>query len=273
MQVIKKYYKGTTLVVLLMALGLIIGCDWTSGGSGFNTSRGRADINFSGTYRGHLDGGRVVSRTSGGPIVRLVISQQGDALEVLDNNGSVYRGRIGAVSTVTVTGDTDAFNEGDQLAQAQVSWSGHDNVAARSIEFVGNISVVAATQITGTTSESSSSDISTGRTESEVVDGNRVTITITEVIEEAGALEETVIVIVRDRISGEELSRTTETRTLSSRSNNFILTSQNTQYHLQGTWVESGGVVSEVSALAAGSAGRIGTAEDREAGVGSGASN
>lgn len=258
MQAIKKYYKGATLVVVMMVVGLISGCDWTTGGSGFGT----ADVNFSGTYRGHLGGGRAVSQTSGGQISRLVISQQGDALEVLDNNGSVYRGRIGSVSTVTVSGDADGFSAGDQLAHAQVSWSGHDNVAARQIEFTGNISVVAVTQIDGQASETSTSDISEGRTETEVIDGNEITVTITEVIDVGGTLEETEIVITRDRVTGEELSRTTETRTLSSTSSEFILTAQNTQYQLQGTWVESGGVVAEVNALAAGSAGRIGTAED-----------
>ncbi len=267
MQAIKKYYKGATLAVMIIAVGFAVGCDWTTGGSGFSSSR--VDVNFSGTYNGNLGGGRAVENTSGGPIVRMVISQQGDAIEVLDNNGSVYRGRIGSVSVVTVPSDDErrgadgqveggVFEAGTQLAQAQVSWSGQDNVAARQVEFTGNISVVAVTQIDGTITESGRSDISEGRTETERVDGNRVTVTITEVINVGGALEETEIVIVRDINTGEELSRTTETRRVSSSRSEYILSPQNTQYHLQGTWVEAGGVVAGVSALAAGSAGRIG---------------
>ena len=254
-----------SMVSFFAALILVVGCDWTSKSDGFNTSRGRAAINFSGTYNGNLPGGRAVENTTGGVIVRLVLSQQADTLEVLDNNGSVYRGRIGSVAVVTSPGedtstefqesafDPGGFPEGTQLAQAQVSWQGHDNVAAKTIEFAGTIHAVAVTDIRGTSDSSTQTSESVVTRESE--DG-MTTTTTTTITTGTGV---TVIEVVVDNVTGQEIQRTetvTDNRT-SSAVSEFILTAANTQYRLQGTWVEQGGVVAGVDALSAGAAGAI----------------
>ncbi len=278
----RKWLSEISISLLLIALIAVVGCDWTTGGSGFSSAR--IDVNFSGTYNGNLAGGRAVENTSGGPIVRLVLSQQGNAIEVLDNNGSIYRGRIGSVSVVTVPSDDErrgadgeitggGFEAGTQLAQAQVHWSGQDNIAAREIEFTGNISVVAVTDIRGQIdSQSVTSETVTERVETQVSeDGETTTTTITTTSQRPGSpvASEEVTTIVTDNQTGDELSRTTTTNDQSTvvRVSEYILSPQNTQYHLQGTWVEAGGVVANVSALAAGSAGRIGVQTDDAAAV------
>lgn len=278
MKVICNRLSGALLSALLIGLVVSTGCDFTSGGDGFNTSRGRADVNFSGTYNGSLSGGRAVERTSGGPITRLVISQQGDALEVLDNNGSRYQGRIGGVSVVT-TPDTQAatfeqaeesttieagtISAGTQLAQAQVSWQGNDNVAAMTIEFAGNISAVSVTDIRGLLEQDSQSEGSlvTDTTTTEEEDDGITTITETQTLGVPGSpfFEETETVTVIETDTGRVLSETTTVtgQAAATAITEFILSPQNTQYRLQGTWVEQGGVVAGVEALSAGAAGAI----------------
>ncbi len=247
-------------ISMLVALAAVVGCDWTSKSDGFNTSSGSGDINFSGTYHGNIGGSRAVEQTSGGPVARLVVSQQGDALEVLDNNGSVYRGRIGSVAVVSTPGG-DAFPAGTRLAQAQVSWRGHDNVAAKSVQFVGNISAVAVTDIKGVSeneSQTTEGRIVDSRTSVEE-DGDYTITTTRLTIDRGGYFEETETVVVVDNRTKREVSRTetvTGRRTVE-RVMQYLLSPQNTQYHLQGTWVEQDGVAAGVSALSAGAAGAI----------------
>jgi hypothetical protein len=216
-------YRKVALGVLVGAGSLaLVACDWTSGDDGINTSQGNADINFSGTYDGRLADGRAVAVTSGRSISRLVLSQSDDTLTVTDSNGSTYRGRITGVSTVTLSAN-DAIGAGQQVAQSQVTWSGVDNAAGQQVQFVGNISAVAVTDIQGSssgTSESSSSDFN--------LDTGSVVVS-----------------------SGSSSSNTV--------SSTYQLTAQNTQYRLRGNWVEAGGRTSNVDALAAGSASVITT--------------
>ena len=275
MSSIRNVYKLGALSSLLMAFALVVGCDWTSKSDGFNTSRGRGNINFSGTYNGNLPGGRAVENTTGGVIVRLVLSQQADTLEVLDNNGSRYRGRIGSVAVIASPGDDivtefedtafdpGGFPEGTQLAQAQVSWQGHDNVAAKTIEFAGTIHAVAVTDIRGTADRASSSsvNVTTNTTTSIEQDGTNITTTITIIgFDPNTGLENfREVQTFTQTPSGQIISsdRIVDDRRSTSRDNEFILTAANTQYRLEGTWVEQGGVVAGVDALSAGAAGAI----------------
>jgi hypothetical protein len=258
MKAVRENWKWGVLSGLLVALVAVIGCDWTTGGSGYGS--GQANVNFSGTYRGNMSGGRAVERTTGGNIVRLVVSQQGSALEVLDNNGSVYRGRIGSVAVVSVpdrTADSfsdsnveaNTFGAGTQLAQAQVSWSGQDNVAAKEVQFVGTIHAVAVTDIRGNLSQQVNESVET----SESIEGDTIvrTTTITS------AQGTTVITEVRDRETGQVISRNETSSGTSNAESQFVLTAANTQYRLEGTWVEQGGAVAGVDALSSGAAGAI----------------
>lgn len=281
--------KGiVTLCALLGGFALIVGCDWTSGGDSWNTSGGAGSINFSGVYNGNLSGGRAVERTTGGPVTRLVLSQQGNALEVTDNNGSTYRGTIGASARVTTAEVTfeggsgpvgDASDnaipilpEGLQFGQAQVSFSGNDNVAAKTIEFAGSIYAVAVTKIRGETT----TDASGRETEAEITYTQEITRN-----ELSGSRTEVTITIIGFDLMGNEVFRSVETfieepdgritnrrtevtdrRTSSSSSEriaSFTLNPGNVQYRMEGTWIEQGGTVAGVDALAAGSAGVITT--------------
>jgi hypothetical protein len=250
----------TILVLGLMSL-FMVGCDWTTGGDGYGS---RVDINFSGTYNGQQSG-RAVSNIDGRPISRLVITQVGDTVDVFDNNGGRYRGRISQANTVTQAAG-DSFAAGTQLAQAQVSWSGVNPATGREARFVGNISAVAVRDIrsnsSGTTSNTS--DIRTSTQSSTSADGSTITQVQTEIgFDPLTGLEnfrrETVRVI--DAQTGSEISRTTSTEGGSTQNTaqEFAISAQNTQYLLEGNWIESGGPTGYVRALAAGSAGTIGS--------------
>jgi len=138
------------LVLSLSAVtfGLVTGCDWSSKGTSFNTSKGAGvNINFSGLYVGQIDG-KVVARTSAGKIDRLTISQTGNRIEVIDSQGSRYEGTVGAPGVVS-SASGGAFPAGAELVQSQINFAGKDEVAQRDIEFVGIIHAVAVTDING----------------------------------------------------------------------------------------------------------------------------
>ena len=246
-----KVLKWGAGAVILVATVAIVGCDWTTGGSGFNTSRGRGNVDFSGFYRGNHDNGRAVADTSGGIINTLMISQQGDALEVRDNNGSVYRGRIGSVSLVNVGGT--AIGAGTQVAHAQVSWSGHDNVAALTVEFVGSIRAVTVEDIQAST-VTRDQDVETERTF--ITDDGTERVTETVTVDDSGGTITTITTITTSNlITGAVTTDVTTEQSLTEAT--FSLEEQNTQYRLQGTWMEVGGRNAPVDAVAAGSAGTI----------------
>ncbi len=282
--IMKTYFlKAGSALATAAAVVILAGCDWTTGGAGYSSGR-TANINFSGTYNGALNNGIAIERSSGAPINRLVISQQGDALEVLDNNGARYRGRIGNIAVVVSVGDevvtefedsafdVGAFPEGTQLAQAQVSWTGN-NSAGQKVEFVGTIFAVAVTDIQGQMS-SSSSGSSQSQTEfvTETItqtaeDGTNIVITTTNVGFDfsSGTPVENYreVQIVTQTPTGIVIEQETivEDRREQQESDGvvreYILGAQNTQYRLQGVWVEVGGVSANVDALAAGSAGSV----------------
>ena len=68
-------------------------------------------IDFSGFYVG-AEGGALVSKNSGKAVEALNLRQNGDQLEAIDNNNSVYRGRLGNVvestASFTMEGATTA---------------------------------------------------------------------------------------------------------------------------------------------------------------------
>jgi len=234
---------------------LLAGCDWTTGGDNdFNTSRGAGiNVNFSGVYRGRLSGGKAVSQTSNGNITQFTITQAGNTIEVIDNQGSHYRGTVGAPGAVAepVNG---VYPAGAELVQAQVSFSGKDEVAAKHIDFVGVIHVVAVQDITGSASTQAVVEATTNvYTEVDNGSTNIVTVIVTPL---PGGGSQTVT-ITTDASTGEEIGRVVERSDSSVDYRVYEITEANSQYVLEGTWVEEGGVVAQVSAISPGTAGVI----------------
>jgi len=284
---------GVTMLAGSVILALT-GCDWSSGGgtNSFNTSQGAGvSLNFSGVYRGELSGGKVVEKTSGGNIQALTISQTGNRLTVVDNQGSTYTGSVGAPGLLALPDGT--IPAGAEFAQSQVNFSGKDGVSARDIEFVGIIHAISVRDIQGKTTEkvetSRSGSGSTNFNNSGSSSGSRneTTRTFTQgtnIIQEtvltigtpADAFYDVVTTTVTfDAASGQEISRNvTTTRNQRSGSGNssssgststtrtftdFQITEANTQYRLEGTWIEQGGFTSGVKARSPGSSGSIQT--------------
>lgn len=258
----------------LAALIVLLGCEWTSNTDSFNTARGAgATVNFSGVYKGALAGGKAVANTTGGTINRLVISQAGNTVQVLDNNGSRYTGHIGSPGVVAAAGMAGAYPAGAQLVQAQISFSGHDNVAAKKVTFVGVIHGVAVDDVRGfTTTETTTDTTSQGylnyttNITTSFTGGTNITTTITirgydamgnEVFRQVQTYTitpsgQTIVntVVLKDERSRVRTEETVEVT-------KYYITEANTQYRLQGTWIEEGGAIAEVDALSPASAGVI----------------
>ena len=270
--------------VMAAALALGVGCDW-SGGSGsdsFNTSRGASvNLNFSGVYDGLLSGGRAVAKTSNGNITRLVLTQSGNSVEVIDNQGSKYTGNVGSPGAIAEPTDSGAYPVGATIAESQITFSGKDGVAGKDIEFVGVMSLVAVVDIKGNSSFSSSgstnsssrssSDAETTTLTQSINNGSNtvVTTTVTIGVPTDPFYQQTVTTVTIDNATGAEVGRTiTKTGNSNSGSGSssgqtktttFQITEQNTQVKLEGTWVEKGGVVSGVEALSSGGVGFVST--------------
>ncbi|HMP72122.1 MAG TPA: hypothetical protein PKE55_02560 [Kiritimatiellia bacterium] len=288
-----KNVLSSVVTVGAVAFGLLIqtGCDWSTSGSSsaFNTSKGAGvNANFSGFYRGEHSGGKAVDRTSNGNILTFTITQVGNRLDVIDNQGSRYVGRVGSPGVVVAPDADGRFPAGAQIVESQVTFSGTDGVAAREIEFVGIISIVSVTDIQGRTTESSSgtqserstvsssgqsSELGSTRTRTFTQGDNEITVTTITIgtPNEEGFFQVSETTVIRDRNTGSEVSRTSRTfndklstsstgsasSSITTSVSEFSISEANTQYRLQGTWVEKGGVVGSVRARSAGGAGSI----------------
>jgi hypothetical protein len=265
----KRAITAFAVVSLAVALSLTTGCEWTGGGGtdSFNTSQGAGvSINFSGVYDGTF-GGRAVKSTSAGNINRLTITQSGDTLEVRDNQGSRYYGKVGSPGSVVDLADGLVIPAGANIVQSQVSWSGKDEVAAKDVEFVGVIHAVSVTDIQGDTRDTTAEQTkensdSQQTTTTSVVNTNGTTTTVLTIGTPEDAFYQQ-ITTVTDNQTGKEISRTvvknsgsTSTDTQTSTAE-YTLTEANTQYRLEGTWVEKGGVSSDVDAISPGGVGSV----------------
>lgn len=255
----KNVLSASAVAALALALMTNTGCEWTGGGGtdSFNTSKGAGiNINFTGVYDGNLGGGLAVGKTSAGSVRRLNILQTGSRLEITDNQGSKYFGDVGSPGTVVDLETTTVVPAGAELVQSQITWSGKDNVANKQVEFVGVIHAVSVTDIKGnaenTTDTSTDTDIDNRVTTTTVVHNTNdtTTTTITTPLTEE--------VIVEDDRTGRTISRTV-TRIRSDVANDvvtttrqFLLTEANSQFRLEGTWIETAGVTANVDALSPG---------------------
>ncbi|MBU0679070.1 MAG: hypothetical protein KJ626_13250 [Verrucomicrobia bacterium] len=235
----KSVLLGIGAVLASIAV-FMVGCEWSTNTNDLNTSQGAGiNINFSGVYHGELGGGKAVSPTSGGNIVRLVIVQSGNRIEVTDNQGSTYTGSVGAPGVLVAPGATD-ISTGAELAQTQINFSGQDNVSQKEISFVGIFHLVAVSDI----SSSSTSSGGESTTTREYTDG---TNTVTEIVITDGPV--TITTTTTKDGQGNVISESTSTSTSGTE---FSLTEQNSQIRLDGTWIEKGGVVGNVQARSTG---------------------
>lgn len=256
---------------------LMVSCEWSGSSDGsFNSSRAGLDVNISGVYRGELSGGKAVANKSGPNVSEFTVFQNGNAIEVIDTNGQRYQGTVGAPGAVTGI-RSRAIPGGTQIAAYQVRWSGKEGVANQNIEFAGIISVVAVTDIEGTTTtrtiannnsnsdssdQTSSSDSSnTESTQTEQgFDGSQTVILpgggTGEEIARAVTSTDSTVTDSTSSSSSSSSSSTDSDGTTTVDTSTFELTEANSQFRLQGTWIEEGGTVSQVKARGAG-AGRL----------------
>ncbi|NCD34032.1 MAG: hypothetical protein EOL87_11550 [Spartobacteria bacterium] len=245
MKTMEKWFMGLAMAAML---AITSGCEWGSGGDdSFNTSQGAgASINFSGVYHGNYSGGRAVESTSAGNITRLVISQSGNRLELTDNQGSKYSGTCGSPGVVSSASD-GVYSTGAELVQGQVSWSGKDGVSAKDVTFEGVIHVVTVSDIRGHTVAT------TDHSEETIYISDEPYKKVTTVVVDSDGVSTTTIEIINTQ--GDVTERTVDTTTTDNLT--YTLTEANTQYRLEGTWIEDGGSSSGVDALSAGTSGLI----------------
>ncbi len=238
-----RYVKMLCAVLLVSAL--LTACEWNSGDS-FNTSQlGGLTVSFSGYYQG------TVSGKSGNAVIALTVLQSGSTLEVYDNLGNQYEGTLGSAQTYGSGADT--ILSGTTIADSQVSFSGTDHSAGRTVDFAGVISVVSIENIQGTTTITSTGDTSvdtdldneTGSDESSSdldIDTSTVDISTST----SSNSDSNVSNFDGDSSSESAASITT-----------YALSEANIQYKLQGVWMEDGGASAVLSMTSAGSVGSI----------------
>ena len=295
----KKLYGIGLVAGVIAGLVFLLGCEWTTNTDSFNTSQGAgANINFSGVYFGKLAGGRAVSGTSGAPISRLVLQHAGSAVKVLDNNGSTYEGSIGSPGVIAPASG-GVYPVGATLAQGQINFSGVDIIAGKKVNFAGVIHAVAVDDVRGESeiqiTTESVEDNQYRTDEASQSRENNYTWTSNMTFSTAGTSTVTTLHIIaydeNGNIAYESITTTTTTpngnvltesrvikdnrssSTNSSRergreysdgrqqveSTKYYITEANTQYRLQGTWIEEGGVNASVDALSPATSGLITT--------------
>ncbi|MEM7312165.1 MAG: hypothetical protein AAF497_03340 [Planctomycetota bacterium] len=244
-----RYIKKLGVGICLAGIALLnSSCDFSGGGGGndFNASQG-VTVNWTGVYFGSLSGGLAVSGTSAGNITRFVLTQSGNTVEVLDDKGNKYVGRIGAPGVVA---DPDpvsgAFASSALLVQSQIAWEGKDEVAQRDVEFVGVLHIVAVTDIQG---NSSLNTRNTTRTSQDTSNQNATSTTTGSQTVNVGSGtdngQEDIDVTEQDISNDSTLSTQNDQST---QTTTFQVTEANSQFRLQGTWVEQGGGVFNVQA-------------------------
>jgi len=194
----------------LSATVFLVACDWESGSQANYNSRSN-NVNISGVYEGQLSGGRAVSNTSSGAVRTLNIQQSGNTIRIVDNQGSRYDGRVSAPD-IRSDLSSDSLLTGTVFVAYQIGFEGKDNVAARDVEFTGSLTLGTITTV------QASSSSSTTQTQSAST-------------------------------SPSGSSQTTSTNEAES-SNSFDFNETNAAMRLRGTWIEKGGVVASVNAVA-----------------------
>lgn len=239
--------------VLLTGAVVFWGCEWSSGDSDFNTSKGAgAAINISGVYNG-TQSGKAVSSTSNGTITYFNLTQSGNRIDVVDNQGSSYSGSVGTPILASLPSSSTVVPAGWLAAQYQVSWTGKDVVAAVDIQFSGVIDVVTVENVYGSESSSSSESSADIEFDSEGTNSSQVIIRD----EPAGDGTTNRVIIVTGNSGDTTTNASKSVSTSGSTTTTFGLSEANSQYRLRGTWIEAGGRSSSVSCVSPGNAGSV----------------
>ena len=222
----RKFIIFALTAILGLSFAAFQGCDWEdTGSSSYNTSRGAGiTVNFSGFYKPKSGTFLVTSN-----ITYLLITQIGNSLEVRDNNNSLYTGSVGAPGIqASPHFETGTYPAGAEMLQAQMSFGGLNALTGLEAQFVGVIHAVAVNSVYGTRS---STDTSVNTTDSFNLDVSDTSTPGTTV---------TIGSSSNDAMNVQNGVTTT-----------FGITEANTQYLLDGNWVEGGGV-SAIHAIAPG---------------------
>jgi hypothetical protein len=115
----KFHHKIALAAVLGLAAGSLIftGCE----GSGKGDPNATVGVNFTGSYKNC--GGSITTPAGSPPVTELALTQQGTALDAVDNNGTLYSGSLGG--TPDPANPTASFN----LSGALSSSNGSANIS------------------------------------------------------------------------------------------------------------------------------------------------
>jgi hypothetical protein len=110
MKSVRQTVLAAAVVAAAVSALFITGCD--TGGSP-NTIERNLGVDYSGFYTGQNSSNRIASQNSGAPVTQFNLRQTGANLEVVDNNGALWKGDIGnapdaqnLTATFTLNGKT-----------------------------------------------------------------------------------------------------------------------------------------------------------------------
>ena len=122
------------LMLGMLAVGLLQGCEVGSP----NDVVAGANGNFSGQYAGTTNSA-FVANNSGNAVTSLSVSQTGNQLQAVDNNGILFKGTLG-----DILGATGASNSVSSSASATFTLTG-ETTAGQSVSISGNLHASGAT--------------------------------------------------------------------------------------------------------------------------------
>lgn len=128
-----RFLRAAVPVMGIFAWGLLPGCEVGSVDNAVPNSSG----GFSGIYS-NPNGGAMVTKNSGSEVTSLNITQFGDELNGVDNNGILFKG------TLNVTASSSTSSTSSATAAATFSLQGSTTAGAQ-VTITGNLSAVGST--------------------------------------------------------------------------------------------------------------------------------
>ena len=125
---LRNLMMSAVLAGILGSSTLYMGCRISSSDS---VTR-NVDINVAGLYRNN--GNPVISQQTGSTVTQLNVIQDGDRLQAIDNNGLIFRGRIGSVQNGSATFNLDGMTT-----------TGQEGVISGTISVEGNTATMRGT--------------------------------------------------------------------------------------------------------------------------------
>jgi len=136
MKVKLSWMVALVLLLGLCAVGVLPGCEVGNP----NTVVAGANGNFSGTYAGTTNSA-LVANNSGSAVSTLALSQNGNQLQAVDNNGILFKGTIGDILGAT-GGTTNSASSGS--AHATFTLNG-TTTAGQAVSINGTLSASGST--------------------------------------------------------------------------------------------------------------------------------